>query len=64
MDRAGAETMIMNLYREIDRSQYQFDFAYFTNDRCDFDDEIEALGGRIIRLKGDNPVQRFWSLFK
>lgn len=64
MDRAGAETMIMNLYREMDRSQYQFDFAYFTNDRCDFDDEIEALGGRIIRLKGDNPVQRFWSLFK
>lgn len=64
MDRAGAETMIMNLYREIDRSQYQFDFAYFTNDHCDFDDEIEALGGRIIRLKGDNPVQRFWSLFK
>jgi len=64
MDRAGAETMIMNLYREMDRSQYQFDFAYFTNDRCDFDDEIEALGGRIIRLKGGNPVQRFWSLFK
>ncbi|MCG7199121.1 glycosyltransferase [Marinobacter pelagius] len=56
--------MIMNLYREIDRSQYQFDFAYFTNDRCDFDDEIEALDGRIIRLKGDNPIQRFWSLFK
>lgn len=64
MDRAGAETMIMNLYREIDRSQYQFDFAYFTHDRCDFDDEIEALGGRIVRLKGNNPVQRFFSLFR
>ncbi len=64
MDRAGAETMIMNLYREIDRSQYQFDFVYFTNDRCDFDDEIEARGGRIVRLKGGNPLQRFFSLFK
>ncbi len=64
MDRAGAETMIMNLYREIDRTQYQFDFAYFTEDRCDFDDEIEALGGQIIRLKGNNPVSRFWSLFR
>src|SRR5690554_3430340 len=64
MDRAGAETMIMNLYREIDRSQYQFDFVYFTSDRCDFDDEIEAMGGRILRLKDGNPVQRFFSLFK
>jgi glycosyltransferase involved in cell wall biosynthesis len=31
MDRAGAETMIMNLYREIDRSQIQFDFVFFSN---------------------------------
>ena len=26
MDRAGAETMLMNLYRHIDHSQIQFDF--------------------------------------
>lgn len=62
MDRAGAETMIMNLYRELDLSKYQFDFVYFTDERCDFDDEIEALGGKIIRLPGHNPFQRFWSL--
>ncbi|WP_192813937.1 glycosyltransferase [Halomonas smyrnensis] len=56
--------MIMNIYREIDRTQYQFDFAYFTSDHCDFDEEIQSLGGRIIRLRGDNPIQRFWSLFR
>ena len=27
MNRAGTETMIMNLYRNIDRSIIQFDFA-------------------------------------
>ena len=33
MDRAGAETMLMNLYRNIDRSQVQFDFMVFTEDK-------------------------------
>lgn len=50
MDRAGAETMIMNYYRAIDRNQIQFDFLVHTDRHCDFDDEIEALGGRIFRL--------------
>ena len=50
MDRAGAETMIMNLYRHIDRSEIQFDFLVHTDRHCDYDDEIEALGGKIYRL--------------
>ena len=50
MDRAGAETMIMNYYRHIDRNEIQFDFLVHTNRHCDFDDEIEALGGNIYRL--------------
>ncbi len=64
MDRAGAETMLMNLYREIDRTKYQFDFVYFTDDHCDYDDEIESLGGRIIRINSNNPIKRFFSLYK
>lgn len=64
MDRAGAETMIMNIYREIDRSQYQFDFIYFTSDRCDFDDEIEALGGRIFHASGSNSITRSLNLWR
>ncbi|MEP0548682.1 MAG: glycosyltransferase family 1 protein [Rhodothermales bacterium] len=64
MDRAGAETMVMNLYRSIDRSRYQFDFATFTSDRCDYDEEIEALGGRIIRIPGRNALTRFIGLWR
>jgi len=63
MDRAGAETMLMNLYREMDRSHIQFDFACFTSERCDYDDEIEALGGRILQIRGSNAFVRFWSLW-
>ena len=40
MQRAGAETLLMNLYRNLDREVFQFDFLYFTNDTCDYDKEI------------------------
>ena len=62
MDRAGAETMVMNLYREIDRTKFQFDFVYFTAAVCDYDAEIEALGGRIHRIRQRNPISRFFAL--
>lgn len=64
MERAGAETMIMNLYREIDRTKFQFDFVYFTDERCDYDDEIEAMGGRIVRINAHNTMGRFFGLLK
>lgn len=64
MDRAGAETMVMNVYREINRSQFQFDFVYFTDAPCDYDAEIEAMGGRIHRIPARNPFARFISLWR
>ena len=48
MNRGGAETMIMNLYRYIDRDKIQFDFVVHTQEKCAFDDEIKQLGGRIF----------------
>lgn len=50
MDRGGAETMLMNLHRAIDRDQVQFDYLVHEKRRCDYDDEIEKLGGRIFRV--------------
>lgn len=50
MNRAGAETVVMNLYRAIDRERLQFDFLVNEFGRCDYDDEIESLGGRIYRI--------------
>lgn len=50
MNMAGAETMLMNLYRNIDRSKVQFDFMVHTRDKADYDDEIKSLGGRIFNV--------------
>lgn len=58
MDRAGAETMLMNYYRAVDRQRYQFDFLVFGTDRGDYDDEIESLGGRVVRLDNGNWLTR------
>ena len=35
MDRAGAETMLINIYRHVDRSKVQFDFMVFTDEEGD-----------------------------
>lgn len=56
MGRGGIETMLMNYYRRIDRNRLQFDFLVHRNFRADFDDEIEALGGRIYRVPPMNPL--------
>ena len=50
MDRGGAETMIMNFYRKIDLKEYQFDFLVHETRKCDYDNEIRALGGNIYSV--------------
>jgi glycosyltransferase involved in cell wall biosynthesis len=48
MNRGGAETLIMNLYRNMDREKVQFDFL--TCKKGVFDNEITQLGGRVFRI--------------
>ena len=57
----GTETFIMNMYRNIDRTKYQFDFAVHTNKKGVFEEEIEKLGGRIFRfsIKDDKNFIRY-----
>ncbi|MGM9986278.1 MAG: glycosyltransferase family 1 protein [Bacillaceae bacterium] len=50
MNRGGLETMLMNYYRKMDRTKIQFDFMVNRQERGDYDDEIESLGGRIFRM--------------
>lgn len=68
MNRGGAEAMIMNLYRNIDKSKVQFDFVENSFEPAAFDEEIEALGGKIYRcphFNGKNYLQyrKWWSDF-
>ena len=48
MDVGGMESYIMNLYRNLDRTQIQFDFLVHHSRRGVFEDEIEALGGHVF----------------
>ncbi|KXB79679.1 glycosyltransferase, group 1 family protein [Varibaculum cambriense] len=57
MDRGGAETLIMNLFRTIDRTKIQFDFLVHCQERGDYDEEIEALGGRIFRVEVPSAIK-------
>ncbi len=50
MNRGGIETMLMNLYRNINRDIIQFDFMLSCIEKSDFEDEILDLGGKIFRM--------------
>jgi len=72
MDRGGAETFIMNVYRKIDRNKVQFDFLLHTTDDCAYNCEIKALGGKIFSvpprnkgiLKNKRALDKFFSEHK
>lgn len=55
MNRGGLETMLMNYYRHIDRTQVQFDFLTHRDYDGDYGEEIKALGGSIYHLPTLNP---------
>ena len=57
MNRGGAETLLMNLYRNIDRSKIQFDFL--TCKEGVFDNEIIEMGGIIHRIPYISDVGHF-----
>lgn len=50
MNRGGQETLIMNLYRNINRSNVSFLFLCSVNQVGDYDDEIRQLGGEVLYL--------------
>ena len=58
MERGGLETMIMNYYRNIDRSKVQFDFLTHRDTNASYNDEILSLGGKIYSLPSLNPFSR------
>jgi len=55
MNRGGLETMIMNYYRNIDRTRMQFDFLTHRKYDGDYGEEIISLGGKVYHLPALNP---------
>ena len=50
MNAGGAETFLMKIYRIIDKTKYQMDFAVGMSERGVYEDEIERLGGKVYRI--------------
>lgn len=50
MDRGGAEAMIMNYMRNINRDIIKFDFLTNRDYRAAYEDEIESLGGKVYHM--------------
>lgn len=48
MNQGGVENFLMNIYRNIDRNEIQFDFL--VNRKGVFDEEIKELGGKIYYI--------------
>lgn len=50
LDCGGAETLVMNWYRNIDKNEMQFDFIIHTDEECYYSAEIRRLGGKIFSV--------------
>lgn len=50
MDAGGAETFLMKIYRQMDKTKYQMDFCVAKEKKGFYDDEIKSLGGRIYHI--------------
>lgn len=61
MEAGGTQALLMNLYRNIDRTKVQFDFLVEYPNKYFYDDEILSLGGRIFytNIRQDKNIVKF-----
>lgn len=50
LDRGGAQSAIMNLYRRVDRKKWQFDFVTHDEHEGELEHEVSSLGARVFRI--------------
>ena len=64
----GSQTMILNIYRNIDRTKMQFDFVLDHPNETYFAEDVKALGAKIYTMPGFNgsnaaEIKRDWNNF-
>lgn len=61
MEAGGTQALLMNIYRNIDRSKVQFDFLVEYPSKQFYDDEIISLGGKIYytNVRNDYNILKF-----
>ncbi|MBO0454017.1 glycosyltransferase family 1 protein [Candidatus Enterococcus murrayae] len=68
LDVGGAETFIMNVYRQMDREKVQFDFIVHGAKKGMYVEEVEQSGGRIFQAPNFKKkhllsYKKWWQLF-
>jgi Glycosyltransferase len=68
LNLGGSEMMVMNLYRNINRNLFQFDFLINRKEEVFFQKEIEQLGGRVYYIPKLNinnifKYKKYWDEF-
>ena len=68
LEMGGAQTMVMALYRAIDKEKMQFDFIVDSDRENVFAGEIEKLGGKVFRFpkfngKNYGQIRSVWKNF-
>lgn len=65
MEAGGTQSLLLNIYRNIDRNKVQFDFLVEYPEKQFYDDEINSLGGHVfysdVREKFN--LKRFKNIF-
>jgi glycosyltransferase involved in cell wall biosynthesis len=58
LNRGGAETWLVQVLRHIDRTKYQMDFLVHSTEPGAYDEDVRALGARVIVcLAPENPLR-------
>lgn len=55
LDPGGIESLLMGIYKHIDREQVQFDFMVHRPDKGLYEDQVTDMGGKIYRTPPFNP---------
>lgn len=58
LNPGGVETFVLNVYRAIDTTRVQFDFALTQGVKSLFDDEVLVRGGRIYYFDQHRSMQQ------
>lgn len=59
LNSGGSQSMIMNIYRKIDKSKIQFDFVVDRKGELLYKSEIEKLGGKVFELECNYKLLNF-----
>ena len=58
----GIETFVMNVFRTLDKKEYQIDFEK-SQDKIAYEDEIKKLGGTIYRITARSKNRKKFNTF-